>query len=82
MKKLIQITVLLIYLIAASAFAQQPTGTLSGSGTLTGSVTLSGSLQPLQFVNLAVKGTTIGATTDKDGRFEMKIPADTNLVIL
>jgi len=76
LKKLIQIALLSFCLIATGAFAQEPTG------TLTGSVTMPGSLQPLQFVNLAVKGTTIGATTDKDGRFEMKIPADTNLVIL
>ncbi len=76
MKKLIQIVLFILCLTATRAVAQQPTG------TLTGSVTLPGSMQPLQFVNLAVKGTTIGATTDKDGRFEMKIPADTNLVIL
>ncbi len=76
MKRLLQISVILSILLSTSLYAQH------GSGTLTGSVTLSGSGQPLQFVNLALKGTTSGATTDKNGKFEMRVPADTTLVIL
>ena len=76
LKNLVQFSFIFFGLISAPLLAQQSPGTLSGW------VTLTGSRQPLQFVNLAVKGTTIGTTTDKEGRFEMKIPADTNLVIL
>ncbi len=76
MRKLFQIYVLLLCLITPAVYAQQATG------TLTGSVTLSGSRQPLEFVNLAVKGTTNGTTTNKNGQFEIKVPADTNLIII
>jgi hypothetical protein len=37
---------------------------------------------PLQFVNMAVKGTATGTTTTKEGRFEMQIPAGREVVIL
>jgi hypothetical protein len=37
---------------------------------------------PLEFVNLAIKGTTQGTTTDKNGDFELKIPANKRIVIL
>ena len=38
--------------------------------------------QLLQFVNIAVKGTTAGVTTGKDGRFELSVPANKDVVIL
>jgi hypothetical protein len=46
-------------------------------GTVIGSDNL-----PLQFVNIAIKGTTTGASTDKNGRFELSVPANQDLVIL
>ena len=37
---------------------------------------------PLEFVNLAIKGTTQGTTTDKNGDFELEIPANQRVVVL
>lgn len=36
----------------------------------------------MQFVNLAVKGTTTGATTGRDGRFELSVPAGQEVTVL
>ncbi|MEI6455366.1 MAG: TonB-dependent receptor [bacterium] len=49
--------------------------------------TLSGRIQgreeePVQFVNLAVKGTTLGTSTGKDGSFTLNVPADRPVTIL
>jgi len=38
--------------------------------------------QPLQFVNIAIKGTSAGVTTDKDGKFELMIPANKEVIVL
>src|SRR5512138_3208047 len=38
--------------------------------------------QVMQFVNLAVKGTSGGATTGKDGRFGIPVPAGKEVTIL
>ena len=37
---------------------------------------------PVEYVNLAVKGTTKGTTTDKQGYFELIVPANQRVVIL
>lgn len=73
-------TVLLL-LVTVSASAQD-TRSPGPTGTITGSVTPLNSRQPLQFVNLAVKGTVIGATTGADGKYTMKVPANQEIVIL
>jgi len=38
--------------------------------------------QPVQYVNLAVKGTTLGTTTSQDGYFELAIPANQDVTIV
>lgn len=77
------ILLLLVQTILVSGLhAQQTPKPPATAGILKGSVVLDGTRQPLQFVNLAVKGTTIGTTTDNTGKFELKIPANTDLVIL
>lgn len=48
---------------------------------LWGTVTGTGDL-PLQFVNIAVSGTSQGVTTGKDGRYELSVPAGRDIVIL
>ncbi|MCX6268502.1 MAG: carboxypeptidase-like regulatory domain-containing protein [Bacteroidetes bacterium] len=73
MRKLLQIAILFLSIYAPAVFAQ--VGTISG-------VVKSDENQPLQFVNIAVKGTTTGATTGKDGRFELPVPANKDVVIL
>jgi hypothetical protein len=51
------------FLLAIFATAQK--------GTIAGTITSNeaGSIQPMPFVNVVIKGTTTGATTDLDGRF-------------
>ena len=73
MRKTIYTVVLFILLSSQAVLAQQ--GIISGivKGTEN---------QPLQFVNIAVKGTTAGVTTGKDGRFELSVPANQEIVIL
>lgn len=57
------LTFLLALSLGFSALAQQ--------GTITGTITApeAGVVQPMPFVNVALKGTTMGATTDLDGRY-------------
>jgi TonB-dependent receptor len=57
------LTVLIALFLGFSALAQQ--------GTITGTITApeAGVVQPMPFVNVALKGTTTGATTDLDGRY-------------
>jgi hypothetical protein len=50
-------------------------------GTLTGIVRDDAGV-PLEFVNLAVRGTSGGTTSSKDGRFILKIPAGHQVTIL
>lgn len=38
--------------------------------------------QPMQFVNLAIKGSSAGTISGKGGRFEMKIPAGKEVTVL
>lgn len=64
---------ILFTLLALASQAQQ--------GALWGMVRGS-SGEPLPFVNIAVSGTTAGATTGSDGRFELRVPAQREVVIL
>ncbi len=60
--------IVLFFLINTLTFAQ--------GVTVTGKVTDAKSGEPLPFVNVAVKGTTVGTTTDMDGKFSLKIPGN------
>ena len=71
--KNIFLSILIVFLFTPFLFAQQ--------GIISGSVKSSAN-EPLQFVNLAIKGTTTGTTSGKDGRFEFSIPANKDLIIL
>ncbi len=53
----------ILALLALSTFAQK--------GTISGTITApeAGKVQPMPFVNVVIKGTNTGATTDLDGRF-------------
>ncbi len=79
--KQVSIFLALIWLTSTLS-AQQPGQPGSPTGTLRGMVTLWNSRQPLQFVNLAVKGTPVGTTTDANGKYELKVPANADLIIL
>ncbi|MCX6305105.1 MAG: TonB-dependent receptor [Bacteroidetes bacterium] len=73
MRKIVLTTLLLVFFSVHALFAQQ--GTIHGIVNGTDS-------QPLQFVNIAVQGTTAGVTTGKDGRYELQVPANKEIVIL
>ncbi len=73
MKTAASLTILWIFFSASALFAQQ--GTLSG-------IVHGSENQPLQFVNIAVKGTPAGATTGKDGKYQLSVPANKDVVIL
>lgn len=62
-----QLLVLVAVLLTAIAAAQK--------GTIAGTITSNegGSVQPMPFVNVAIKGTTIGGTTDLDGKFSFDV---------
>ncbi|WP_298949485.1 TonB-dependent receptor [uncultured Polaribacter sp.] len=68
--------ILFIALIALSqVLTAQNKGTLKG--LLTDKETNN---EPLPFANVVIKGTTIGATTDFDGNYSIKVPAGTHVV--
>jgi hypothetical protein len=73
LKKAAYLAIIFILLTFRAAYGQQ--------GTITG-IVRGNENQPLQFVNIAVKGTAAGATTAKDGRFELTVPANKEVVIL
>ena len=50
-------------------------------GTITGYVTNEDG-DPVEYVNLAMKGTTIGTTTNNRGYFSLEVPANKEVVIL
>ncbi|MBL7952566.1 MAG: TonB-dependent receptor [Flavobacteriales bacterium] len=64
------------FLIAAIAVAQK--------GTVAGTITAneSGAIQPMPFVNVVIKGTTTGATTDLDGKFSFAVEAGTHILLV
>ncbi|MBX2972886.1 MAG: TonB-dependent receptor [Flavobacteriales bacterium] len=53
-------------------------------GTVAGTITANegGSILPMPFVNVAIKGTTTGATTDLDGRFSFPAEAGTHTLLV
>ena len=48
---------------------------------VSGTVTDADTVEPLYGVNIVVKGTTIGTTTDFDGNFDFKIPATATTLV-
>lgn len=70
------LTVFIALLLAGSLLAQK--------GTITGTITANegGKVQPLPFVNVALKGTNTGGTTDLDGKFSfLADPGDHVLLV-
>jgi len=73
LKKAYIIVLFLFVVITIDATAQQATvfGTIHA-----------GNNEVIQYVNLAVKGTTVGTTTAKDGSFSLNVPANRQVTIL
>lgn len=66
-------TLPLIFLISGSTFAQER--------TITGKV-LNEAGEPFPGVNVIVKNTTTGTSTDIDGRFSLKVPAGASTLVI
>jgi TonB-linked SusC/RagA family outer membrane protein len=71
MKKIALILVLLTFVGVQAVMAQT---------TLTGVVTSAEDGQPIPGAAVQVKGTTIGVTTDIDGRYSLRVPADAKVL--
>lgn len=71
MKKILFIA----FIVLTQVLTAQTKGTLKG--LLTDKETNN---EPLPFANVLIKGTSIGATTDFDGLYTMKVPAGTHIV--
>ncbi|WP_192821815.1 TonB-dependent receptor [Rufibacter sp. LB8] len=70
MKK--KLLTLLLFLSCGIAFAQS---------TITGRVTSAKNGEPLPGVSVVVKGTTAGASTDVDGRYQIQAPATSSALV-
>lgn len=57
---------------------------LAQNGTVAGVITANegGSVQPMPFVNVIIKGTTFGASTDLDGRYSFPCPAGEHTLLV
>jgi len=60
------------------------TGAIAQKGTVAGTITANeaGTIQPMPFVNVVIKGTTTGATTDLDGKFSFEAEAGSHLLLV
>lgn len=57
---------------------------LAQKGTVAGTITANeaGAIQPMPFVNVVIKGTTTGATTDLDGKFSFSVDAGSHILLV
>ena len=55
---------------------------LKGQTIIKGIVTDSISKEPLPFVSVQIKGTTVGVMTDNTGRFSLKVPVGNHLLVI
>jgi hypothetical protein len=72
-RRLLYLFVLLLLFPVISTFGQS-------NALVKGTVT-DGDGNPLELVNVAVMGTSIGSTTSGNGTYQIRIPADTTLII-
>lgn len=71
-------TLLVLSLALFSTIAMAQRGVISGTIT----TQEAGAIQPMPFVNVLIKGTTTGATTDLDGRFSFPVEAGTHTLLV
>ena len=70
------ITVFLALILAGALLAQK--------GTITGTITANegGKVQPMPFVNVALKGTNTGGTTDLDGKYSFQAEPGAHVLVV
>jgi TonB-linked SusC/RagA family outer membrane protein len=73
MKKVLLLGLMLLF-VGAAAFAQ--------GRVVTGTVTSGEDRLPLPGASVLVKGTTIGAATDLDGKFSLNVPEGRNVLVI
>ncbi|MHA6247006.1 SusC/RagA family TonB-linked outer membrane protein [Pontibacter sp. CAU 1760] len=74
MKKMLLLSLLLVFLMPTMGFAQ-------ATKTVTGKVVTAADAMPLPGVSVIVKGTTTGVTTDVDGNFSINVPAGNDVLV-
>lgn len=67
---------LLVFIFALSIFSG-----MAQSRVLTGAVTSAEDGSPIPGVSVSVKGTTMGTISDMDGKFSIKVPADSKTLV-
>lgn len=72
MKKILPILTMLFCIVSVTAFGQL---------TVTGRVTSSQDGSPLPGVNVIVKGTATGTTTDSDGKYKITVPGQDAILV-
>ena len=70
MKKCLLSLIVLFMLISAAAMAQTVTGTVTAGGS------------PLPGVSILVKGTSVGTTSDADGKFTLNLPDKSAILVV
>lgn len=70
-----------VFLLALVGFGFYSTGSLAQQTIVTGKVTDAASGDPIPFANIVFKGTTIGTTSDFDGKFTLKSNNPTDSVV-
>jgi hypothetical protein len=70
----------LLYLLLPGIVLSSLASNGQGNALIIGKVT-DGKGKPLELVNVAVMGTSIGATSSGDGDYQLRIPSDTLLII-
>ena len=67
--------------IQASGYGIDTSNMIQQERIIQGTVLEEGTNEPLIGVNVVVKGTTIGTTTDIDGKYSIKIPSDKAVLV-
>jgi TonB-linked SusC/RagA family outer membrane protein len=82
-KKVVLLSLLFfsVTILHFSSFAQTQTLSIVQLRTVSGSVTDAKTGEPLSRVNITIKGTRTGTTTDNDGKFRIDVPDNAILVL-
>ncbi|MBD2705633.1 TonB-dependent receptor [Spirosoma sp. BT702] len=71
----LSVVILLIFMLSQTAIYAQ------GNIRITGKLTASGTSEALPGVNVVVKGTNLGTATNKDGTYQINVPAENSTLV-
>ena len=67
--------------INAYTFATQMPDEVKQAKSIRGTVTEQGTNEPLPGTSVYVKGTTIGTTSDVDGKYQLNVPSEESILV-